>query len=344
MSKKAQSETKLGIVMRSTGNLHQVRSSAGDILECRIKGKLRMQDIRTTNPVAVGDRVQYEIENSNPHDTHRQDKAPNKDKDKENEKETKGVIVSIEKRHNCIARKSVNLSKHAHIIAANIDRAYLIVTLAQPQTSTVFIDRFLVTAEAYRIPVTIIFNKLDIYDPDSLQQLYALKDVYSKVGYECLAISAFNQADIDDLRKRLTDNVNLLSGHSGVGKSTLINAIEPGLELKTGEISEQYGEGKHTTTFAEMFELTNKGYIVDTPGIRGFGIIDIDKEVIANYFPEMFDIHQYCKFSNCQHVKEPKCAIHAAVADGSIAQSRFDSYLSIYNADDADQYRRNTRQ
>lgn len=338
MSKKAHSETNIGIVMRSTGNLHQIRSSNGDIVECRIKGKLRMQDIRTTNPVAVGDRVQYELEKSNPHDNH--DHANNEDG---KDKQVKGVIVAIEERHNCIARKSVNLSKHSHIIAANIDRAYLIVTLAQPQTSTVFIDRFLVTAEAYRIPVTIIFNKIDIYDQESSQQLHELKDVYSKIGYECLAISAFNQSDIDDLSKRLIDNVNLLSGHSGVGKSTLINAIEPELNLKTGEISEQYGEGKHTTTFAEMFELSSQGYIVDTPGIRGFGIIDIDKEVIANYFPEMFAIHQHCKFSNCQHLQEPKCAIQKAVDEGSIAESRYASYISIYNADDADQYRRNTR-
>ncbi len=351
MSKDASSENSFGIIMRSTGNLHQVRClDNGEIVECRIKGKLRMQDMRTTNPVAVGDRVQYEIDYNKTDST---------------DKGTKGVIVTIEKRHNCIARKSVNLSKHSHIIAANIDRAYLIVTLAKPQTSTVFIDRFLVTAEAYRIPVTIIFNKIDIYEQQSLEQLNDLKNIYSDIGYECLTMSAFNQSDIDLLKEKLVDNVNLFSGHSGVGKSTLINALEPNLQLKTGEISEQYGEGKHTTTFAEMFELSNTpisnnslsnspakentgtdsnpGYIIDTPGIRGFGIIDIDREIMANYFPEIFAIHQHCKFSNCQHLQEPKCAIHAALDAGLMAESRYDSYLSIYYADDTDQYRRNTR-
>ncbi len=319
-------ETHCGVVVRSTGNLHQVRLDNNDIIECRIKGKLRMQDMRTTNPVAVGDNVKLDIDH--------------------NKQEVQGVITAIEDRRNCITRKSVNLSKHAHIIAANIDRAYLVVTLAKPQTSTVFIDRFLVTAEAHRIPVTIIFNKYDIYNDDSLDDLEELQEVYTKIGYECLTMSALNPDDVEKLRAQLNDQVSLFSGHSGVGKSTLINALEPNLSLKIGEISEQYGEGKHTTTFAEMFPLSHAhdAYIIDTPGIRGFGIVDIDKDVVANYFPEMFAIHHQCKFSNCLHLKEPKCAIVDAVDNDEIALSRYDSYLSIYYADDEDQYRRNTRQ
>ena len=325
MKKPTQRNNQFGILMRSTGNLHQVRSDdSGDILECRIKGKLRMQGMRTTNPVTVGDRVEYELE----------DNTQN------------GVIIAVEKRRNCIVRKSVNLSKHAHIIAANIDRAYLIVTLARPQTSTVFIDRFLVAAQAYRIPVTIVFNKNDIYDAKQQLQLRTLIDTYSNIGYQCLSISALNPDDINNIREQLINNVSLFSGHSGVGKSTLINAIDPSLELKLGEISELYGEGKHTTTFAEMFALKgfDSSYIVDTPGIRGFGIIDIEKEIIADYFPEMFALKQQCKFSNCQHIKEPKCAIQAAVASGKIATFRYENYLSIYAADEGDHYRRNTRQ
>ncbi len=324
MSKATHHNILSGIVMRSTGNLHQIRSDSGDSIECRIKGKLRMQGMRTTNPVAVGDRVYFELD----------------------EKTQKGVITAVEERQNCIVRKSVNLSKHAHIIAANIDRAFLVVTLAKPQTSTMFIDRFLVTAEAYRIPVTIIFNKNDIYNTDEQVQLEYLMQTYTKIGYDCLSISTLQANDVDKIRDQLRNKVSLFSGHSGVGKSTLINAIDPSLDLKVGEISQQYGEGKHTTTFAEMFTLKDQAesYIVDTPGIRGFGIVDIDKEVIASYFPEMFALHQKCKFSNCQHINEPQCAIQTAVENGEIATFRYENYLSIYAADDGDQYRRNTRQ
>ena len=324
MSKATHHNIFSGIVMRSTGNLHQIRSDSGDSIECRIKGKLRMQGMRTTNPVAVGDRVHFELD----------------------EKTQKGVITAVEERQNCIVRKSVNLSKHAHIIAANIDRAFLVVTLAKPQTSTMFIDRFLVTAEAYRIPVTIIFNKNDIYNTDEQVQLEYLMQTYTKIGYDCLSISTLQANDVDKIRDQLRNKVSLFSGHSGVGKSTLINAIDPSLDLKVGEISQQYGEGKHTTTFAEMFTLKDQAesYIVDTPGIRGFGIVDIDKEVIASYFPEMFALHQKCKFNNCQHINEPQCAIQKAVENGEIAKFRYENYLSIYAADDGDQYRRNTRQ
>jgi len=323
-TKESNKHSTAGIVIRSTGNLHQVRLPEGEIIECRIKGKLRIKGLRTTNPVAVGDSVQLHI-----------------DKDKT---EVPGVITQINERKNCITRKSVNLSKHAHIIAANIDHAYLIATLAQPQTSTVFIDRFLVTAEASNLPVTIIFNKADIYDDVQTLQVEDLKWLYQSIGYECIVMSALNPDDINKLNQRLQNQVSLFSGHSGVGKSTLINAIEPGLDLKIGAISEQYGEGKHTTTFAEMFPLDIGGYIIDTPGIRGFGIVDIDMNVLSNYFPEMFALQSQCKFNNCQHFKEPQCAVRQALEQGQIAQSRYDSYESIFHADEEDQYRRNTRQ
>ncbi len=302
--------------MRSTGSLHQVLAEADFVVECRIKGKLRMQDVRTTNPVAVGDRVYFELKNDGT-----------------------GVIRRIGDRHNCIIRKSVKLSRQAHIIAANIDHAYLIVTLAEPSTSTTFIDRFLVTAEAYGIPVTIVFNKIDAYDDTALALLDDYERIYTEIGYDCLRMSALNAENIDHFRNRLTKKVNLLSGHSGVGKSTLINGVEQGLLLKTGEVSEQYGEGKHTTTFAEMYHLSNGGFIIDTPGIKGFGIVDMEKEQVARYFPEMVAVLPYCKFSNCVHINEPKCAVKQAVNTDEIAQSRYSSYLSIYESDDSESYR-----
>ena len=321
--KEVKMQSTAGIVIRSTGNLHQVRLLDGEIIECRIKGKLRMKGLRSTNPVAVGDSVQLHVDN---------DKT-----------EVPGVITQINERKNCITRKSVNLSKHAHIIAANIDHAYLVATLAQPQTSTVFIDRFLVTAEASKLPVTIIFNKADIYDDEQTQQLESLKTLYESIGYQCIVMSALDKNDINRLKQQLNNQTSLFSGHSGFGKSTLINAIEPDLDLKVGAISEQYGEGKHTTTFAEMFPLEDGGYIIDTPGIRGFGIIDIDMNALSNYFPEMFALQSQCKFSNCQHFKEPQCAVLAALQNKQITQSRYDSYESIFHSDDEDQYRRNTR-
>lgn len=309
-----------GIVMRSTGSLHQVQAANGESVECRIQGKQRLQASRNTNPVAVGDHIQFE-------------RKP----------DGSGIIREIGERHNYIIRKSVNLSRHAHVIAANIDRAYLIVTLAKPTTSTAFIDRFLVAAEAYRIPVTIVFNKMDIYDAKALELLAQYEATYSQIGYECLRISALDPADIEQLRDRLANHTNLLSGHSGVGKSTLINGIESELLLKTGAVSEQYGEGKHTTTFAEMHPLSVGGFIIDTPGIKGFGIVDIEKEHIAHYFPEMMAVLPECKFSNCVHINEPQCAVKAAVAAGTIAESRYHGYLSIYHSDEEGSYRHNER-
>lgn len=301
--------------MRSTGSWYQVRTADGDLLECRIKGKFRIKGVRTTNPVAVGDIVQYEITDGD------------------------AMIVEIADRKNYIIRKSVNLSKQAQIIASNIDHAYLIVTLAQPPTSTGFIDRFLVTAEAYHIPVTIVFNKLDLYGDEEHELLSEMKEVYEAVGYNTLSVSAFDEKDTAYLKELLTDQVNLLSGHSGVGKSTLINAIEPELDLKTSHVSESHNKGRHTTTFAEMFPLTNGGFIVDTPGIKGFGIIDLEREELSHSFPEMRDRMHDCKFHNCQHINEPKCAVKAAVEAGEIAEWRYTNYLSMYHDDEGQGYR-----
>ena len=303
--------------MRSTGSWYQVLTGDKVILDCRIKGKFRLDGIRTTNPVVVGDYVGFE-----------------------DMKDGTGVIREIEPRRNYIIRKSVNLSRQAHIIAANIDRAYLIVTLASPATSTEFIDRFLVAADVNHIPVTIIFNKVDVYSSKTIELLANLVSDYSAIGYQCMTMSALNSEDVNRFRSELTNKVNLLSGHSGVGKSTLINAVEEGLMLKIGAISELHQEGTHTTTFAEIFPLSGGGFIIDTPGIKGFGIIDIDKENIAHYFPEMNALRSGCKFNNCVHVNEPKCAVKDAVDNDEIAASRYRSYLSIYAADEDDDYRR----
>ena len=302
--------------MRSTGSWYQVLTPENKTIDCRIKGKFRLQGTRSTNPVVVGDHVGFEC---TPDGT--------------------GVIREIDDRRNYIVRKSVNLSRQDHIIAANVDRAYLVATLVAPPTSTEFIDRFLVTAEANHIPATIIFNKIDIYTALQMDLLSSLVAIYTTIGYECMCISAFDIDDVAKFRNRLTRKVNLLSGHSGVGKSTLINQLEKGLELKTAEISDHHSEGKHTTTFAEIFPLANSGFIIDTPGIKGFGIVHIEKQNIAHYFPEMHRLLSNCKFSNCIHINEPKCAVKEAVTDGTIAESRYHSYLSIYDTDEAESYR-----
>ncbi len=302
--------------MRSTGSWYQVLTSSDEIIDCRMKGKFRIEGLRTTNPIVVGDHVTFE-----------------------SKQDGTGVIGEIESRRNHIIRKSVNLSRQAHIIAANIDRAYLIATLAAPPTSTEFIDRFLVTAEANRIPVTIVFNKIDIYTESQSALLDELDAIYTSIGYECVRISAFDSDDTDKFRDGLTSKVNLLSGHSGVGKTTLINAVEDGLELKTAEISDHHKEGKHTTTFAEIFPLSTGGFIIDTPGIKGFGVVHIEKEDIAHNFPEMNALRSECKFSNCIHINEPDCAVKEAVKCSKIAESRYDSYLSIYETDETESYR-----
>ncbi|WP_321279911.1 ribosome small subunit-dependent GTPase A [Marinifilum fragile] len=306
---------KEGLVIKSTGSWYTVKTNDGEIHNCRIKGRFRMEGIRTTNPIAVGDRVNFEDDN-----------------------ESK-VIVSIHDRKNYIIRKSSNLSKHSQIIASNVDQAFLIVTVNYPLTTTTFIDRFLAAAEAYRIPVRLIFNKIDRYRPNDMDRLDELKGIYEKIGYKCYEISAKNGTHIDLIKDALKDNINLLSGHSGVGKSTLINVIQPGLDLKTGEISEAHSQGKHTTTFSEMFELDFGGYIIDTPGIRGFGTIDMEKEEMSHFFPEIFDTSKECQFNNCSHIHEPKCAVKAAVEAGEISITRYESYLGMVMEDENSKYR-----
>ncbi len=305
-----------GIVLRSTGSWYLLRTPDGEELEARIKGKFRIKGIKTTNPVAVGDYVKYELK-----------------------EDGEAVINDILPRKNYIIRKSVNLSKQAHIIACNVDRALLIVTIDNPRTSTGFIDRFLVTAEAYHIPVTIVFNKVDTYTEKDIKRLKDLSKVYQSIGYDCLNVSALTGDGVDKVSELLKGKTTMLSGHSGAGKSTLINAVEPNLELKTGDISSSHFKGKHTTTFAEMFELEMGGFIIDTPGIKGFGLVDLEKAELSHYFVEMRELLSGCKFNNCQHVKEPKCAIKDALADGEIAEFRYNNYLSMYLDEEGETYR-----
>jgi ribosome biogenesis GTPase / thiamine phosphate phosphatase len=308
-----------GKVLKSTGKWYQVLLPEGDIVECRIRGRLRLEGLRTTNPITVGDTVLLA--------------------DKRDE-EGKGVITDYELRENYIVRKSTNLSKQMHILAANIDRAYLLVTLKFPETHTVFIDRFLVAAESFRIPVTILFNKVDLLKEEDQVLLEAMMDLYRTVGYPCEAISASNQQNIDFLRAEIKDKQVMIAGHSGTGKSTLVNALDPTLDLRIGEISSAHHQGQHTTTFAEMHPLATGGFIIDTPGIRAFGIVDLDKEVISHYFPEMRALIGQCKFHNCQHLNEPSCAVKAALEAGEIYESRYWTYLQLMNGDEEDVHRR----
>ena len=301
-----------GIVTKSTGSWYTVRTSEGKHTECRIRGKFRMEGIKNTNPVSVGDMVTFELEPQ-----------------KEN-----GVITHIAPRKNYIIRRSVNLSKQTHIIAANIDQAFLLVTVANPVTLTAFIDRFLATAEAYSIPAILLFNKVDSYDDKQLDEKEQLKSVYEMVGYNCIDVSAVSGENIDLVTELMKDKVSLFSGHSGVGKSTLINLIEPNLNLKTAEVTEQHGLGQHTTTFAEMFELSFGGFIIDTPGIKGFGVVDFEKEEVGDYFPEIFQFKQHCKFNNCLHLEEPGCAVLEAVENDEIAFSRYRSYVQMLEQDE----------
>jgi ribosome biogenesis GTPase len=301
-----------GLVIKSTGSWYEVQTDEGRLIKCRIKGKFRTLDIKTTNPVAVGDRVTVEPEP---------------------DQET-GLITELEPRKNYIIRKSVNLSKQAQIIAANLDQAFLIVTLASPRTSLGFIDRFLVTAEAYDIPAKLIFNKLDLFSAEGLEILSQYQSIYEQAGYPCYSVSALKATNLDQLRELLKDKVTLVSGHSGVGKSTLINALLPGYELKTGDISDWSDKGKHTTTFAEMFRLPFGGYLIDTPGIRELGVFDIEKQELGRLFPEIRKLMDDCRFNNCRHINEPGCAVLEALEEGELEPSRYDSYLSIYNNND----------
>lgn len=303
-----------GIVYKSTGSWYTVKAEDGKFYNCRIKGKFRIKGIKNTNPVAVGDYVEFDLE--------------------ENIDEVIGVIKHIEERENYIIRKSVNLSKQTHIIAANIDVAFLLVTLNNPPTFTTFIDRFLVTAEAYGIQAVLLFNKVDAYSQEEKDEILYLMAMYREIGYTCIPISAKSGKNIDQVKELMIDNTSLFSGHSGVGKSTLINQLEPSLELKTSEISEQHLQGQHTTTFAEMFDLSFNARIIDTPGIKGFGIVEIEKEELGDYFPEFFERKSECKFNNCLHVEEPKCAIKEALDEDEISWSRYKSYLQMLEGED----------
>ena len=307
-----------GTVYKSTGSWYQVKAEDGEFYECRIKGKFRIQGIKSTNPVAVGDEVVFDLE--------------------EGVEEKTGVIKKIKERENYIIRKSVNLSKQTHIIASNIDQVFLLITLNTPPTLTTFIDRFLVTAEAYAITAVLLFNKVDAYSVEELAEVKYLAELYRSAGYECIGISAKTGKNVDKVAEKMSGQTSMISGHSGTGKSTLINAIEPSLDLKTSEISRQHSQGQHTTTFAEMFDLSMDARIIDTPGIKGFGVVDMDREEIGDYFPEFFERKQDCKFHNCLHIEEPKCAIKDALEEGEIAWSRYKSYLQIMDGEE-DNYR-----
>tara|TARA_Y100000589_G_C27166527_1_gene634980 strand:- start:1120 stop:2061 length:942 start_codon:yes stop_codon:yes gene_type:complete len=307
-----------GLVYRSTGSWYDVKLESGDFIEARLVGKLRTKGIRTTNPIAVGDKVVLIID-----------------------KDNKGVIQSIAERKNYIIRKSVNLSKEAHIIAANIDLAILVVTIAYPVTSPGFIDRFTVTAEAYGIPVLIVFNKIDLFNEKENNLLLEFEEAYKKAGYTTLRTSAQNKDGVVELNDLIHGKTVLFSGNSGAGKSTLINALNSDFELKTGELSTTHQTGKHTTTFAEMFDLTTATKIIDTPGIKGFGLVDLEKEELSRYFPEMMALLQSCKFHNCRHINEPGCSVIEAVNKDAIGFSRYKSYLAMYNQDGDNNYRAN---
>ena len=303
-----------GTVYKSTGSWYTVKSEDADFYECRIKGKFRIKGIKSTNPVTVGDEVVFDLQKIGD--------------------ETVAVISEIKERKNYIIRKSVNLSKQTHIIAANLDQVFLLVTLNNPPTFTSFIDRFLVTAEAYDIPVVLLFNKMDGYDEDEMVEVEYLVQLYGGIGYQCLEIAAKEGTNVEQVKELMLDKTSMFAGHSGVGKSTLVNALEPGLKLKTAEISEQHLQGQHTTTFAEMYDLSFGARIIDTPGIKGFGIVDMEQDEIGDYFPEFFKLKSECKFNNCLHLDEPKCAIKNALENNELAWSRYRSYVQMITGEE----------
>lgn len=305
-----------GLVIRNTGSWYLVKTNDGNYVECKIKGSFRLKGIRSTNPVAVGDHVQIIMN-----------------------QEGTAFINEIEDRKNYMVRRASNLSKQSHILAANLDQCVLVVTVNFPETSTTFIDRFLASAEAYRIPVKLIFNKVDAYSEEELHYLDQLIHLYTTIGYPCLKVSALQGEGIEAVNEILKGNITLFSGHSGVGKSTLINAILPDLDIKTGEISTYHNKGMHTTTFSEMFPVPGDGYIIDTPGIKGFGTFDMEEEEIGHYFLEIFKTSADCRYNNCTHRQEPGCAVRKAVEEHYISESRYTSYLNMLEDKEEGKYR-----
>jgi ribosome biogenesis GTPase len=301
-----------GVVIKSTGSNYKVLEPSGQITECSIRGKLRTREFDITNPVAVGDSVMFEADRKN----------------------NKGIITEVGDRKNYILRRATNLSKQYQIIAANIDQAFLMVTMAFPETPVEFIDRFLITAEAYRIPVSIIINKTDLYGPDEIEKMEHLEAMYTKIGYKCFRLSLKGDAVPENIILKLKDRITLISGNSGVGKTTLLNTLNPELNLKTAEISDYHKQGKHITTFPEMHRMPFGGFVIDTPGIRGFGIVDMERNEIYHFFPEIFRTSKGCRYTNCLHIDEPGCAVREAVEKGGIDFLRYKSYLNIMEGDD----------
>ena len=305
-----------GVVIKSTGSRYRVLFDKGVTIECSIKGKLRIKELRTTNPIAVGDNVLFELDRTN----------------------ESGIITEVLGRRNYILRKSSNLSKQSQIIAANIDQVYLMITIIMPETPVEFIDRFLITAEAYRVPAKIIINKTDLYGENEIEKMDYLGSMYTKIGYECIRLSLHDKNNLETLMLQMHDKISLISGNSGVGKTTLLNILNPELRLKTAEISEYHKQGKHITTFPEMHPMPFGGFVIDTPGIRGFGVVDMEKNEIYHFFREIFIKSKECRFNNCLHLDEPGCAVRVGVENGEINFLRYRSYLNIMEGDD-DKYR-----
>jgi len=301
-----------GVVIKSTGSRYRVIYGDGKIIDCSVKGKLRIKELTTTNPIAVGDNVLFEMDLTR----------------------ESGIITEVLDRRNYILRKSSNLSKQSQIIAANIDQVFLMVTIILPETPVEFIDRFLITAEAYRVPAKIIINKTDLYGKSEVEKMEYLEAMYNKIGYECIRLSLNDKTNLDILKDQMKNKISLISGYSGVGKTTLLNTLNPAFKLKTAEISEYHRQGKHITTFPEMHQMPFGGFVIDTPGIRGFGVVDMQKNEIYHFFREIFIVSRDCRFHNCLHLDEPGCAVRDAVEHGEIDFLRYRSYLNIMDGDD----------